>query len=244
MIVSNYWIVKHDAASIEEHPGWIWREVRSENSNHPPNYLKVEKGDYFALISYPYRKEDENIHQVYGIYRVSRPVRFVRSQSAFVIEGKLLRGLKEKWVTVPNITKYYKHKFYGMAVLPAKSEEAFLEIQEMFENYSRKDVDYKPFEREPKNEQEVVALFTMNLERFRYKRFEKLQTKFPDARLVKHDGRVDLVEFEYYASGYDHPATYKGKNVKCVCWVDDREDSERRIDRPHVVEMRDRLAYS
>jgi len=248
-LVRNYWIAKHDRGSIEDRPGWIWRSKRSGNARLPPNFGQIKKDDYFALISYPYYEDDKPIHQVYGIYRVTSEWEFVQKASpssdyeypgAFVIRGKLLKGLQERFVTVPNIASYYRKEYTGKAVIGARSEKIFFDLLNIFKKYSSRNIDFFPLIGEPTSEQGVVALFAKNLRKLGYKRIESIGTRFPDACVINAEGKPEYVEFEYYASNYDHELRYEEKPVTCVCWIDDRPKT-RAKKLPKVIEMREKL---
>lgn len=108
----------------------------------------MKRGDQFALVASPYSKgETVRVHQAYGIYRVVKEHEFVPDASpnrtylypgAFVIRGKLLGGLTERWVTVPNISSYYAKEYTGKGVVRAKSEERFNALKLLFARESRR----------------------------------------------------------------------------------------------------------
>lgn len=243
---NNYWIVKHDQASIEDRPGWIWRSVPSQKHRLPPHYKQISRGDLFALVSFP-SGGAAGVHQMYGAYEVEKEFEYLPNvvltsdyeyPNAFVIKGKLLPGLRQRWVTIPNLMSYCRKEYTGKSITMARSAARFNDLLQVFKKYSSLDIDFSPLRREPATEQEVVALFCQKLVKLGYSAITRLQTRFPDATVITPSGKKQYIEIEYYATGYDHPLEYKQEPVYCVCWIDDRSEKQKRRNEPYVVELR------
>ena len=248
-MTKNYWIVIQERSAVEEHPGWIFKTVESRETRTPPNYDQIEKGDQFVLASNPNVEGDSYCQQVFGVYEVERKKEYVENfpgnvgykyPNAYIIEGRLLPGLREKWVTVPNLF-LRSSGINQWQVRRAKSERDFDEVARQFKAFSLMPIDYRPLEGEPRNEQELVILFSSRLSRLGFERIITAQQAFPDATVSTKRGEKLHIEFKYWASDYNYPTNYRGNPVICLCWIDDREPSKEKQG-PEVIELRSVLA--
>lgn len=242
----RYWLVKHDKESIKTRPGWIWREVEG-CSRVPQNYRRVKKEDKFILYAHETSgdMDSERCYEIYGFYEVTRELKeeSLKQGCHWTITGRPLPKHKQGWVQIPHPTQFFeKKKFNQQSLIELKRAEfeRFLREHEKF--VGRK--TWAIFDREPKNEQEVVALFVSVMHKCGYKRFEKLGTRTPDAILVRNDGRKDKIEFEYRSSGLALHKIEQLRGVKCICWINDLDRNHKYSKGREILPLREKLFRS
>jgi hypothetical protein len=232
----QYWLVKHDKFSIEDRPGWIWRTTNSKN---PPNYQRVKSGDKFILYAHQTSEDEDSepCYEVYGFYKVLLPVKYNKRRGCWEIKGK--RISKEGWVRIPNPSRFYQtNKFNQQSVIRLNGVEfrKFLKYHEKF-----LDATWGIFNREPENEQEVIALFTNFIGKLGYKGYEKLGTRTPDAIIIRKNGRRERVEFEYTSQGLKLHTLKELKGVKCICWIDDLPPASKYRKSRMILSLKEKL---
>lgn len=272
---TNYFVVKHDLASLQLFPGRIWNSDKSKPSAPPPRGFKqVLKGD--CWIAFAYTKGDAKekaVSEVTGFYEcVSRQPSYEKlparvsakagAKCAWVLEGKVHCRKLEDPVGIPSLGYFLgKGVFHRRTVLRI-SKKQFLAIKRYVLAHRFKDDEIPGLGRQPRNEQEVLAIVAAAPERFGIEAFVRVQTRFPDMT-VKLKRKADAVhlELELHASSFlnhDHArqirngrfsGSRKSPGDKCpvgvLCWIDDdRGDEVSRHVQGRVFELRDLLIHN
>ena len=238
----DYWWAVHDKFSIQQHPGWIWN-----TGKRMPQYFgrnQIKEGSVFVLAAnrdYDW-EGPSGVLSIYGMYEVTepsdglqgwvpvirRPEEPITETKAWVIKGKRVKNIDERWRVVPKL------KSLGVS-LPVRNRTInplTIEQYQAVKQYllQRKAPHLGIMDKEPEYEQEVIAVFARNMEKVGYKKVVHLSTQFPDAILLNLNGKEEEVEFELYASGlqeHEKKQPKKWKQVTYICWENDLRGQER-----------------
>lgn len=269
---TNYFVVKHDLASLQLFPGRIWNSDRSKPTAPPPRgFRQVEKGDRW--IAFAYTKGDAKekpVSEVTGFYEcVSRqpsyknlPARVSAasgSKMAWVLDGEVHGRELPDPVAIPSLGYFLGEGVFHRKTVLRISKEQFLAIKRYVLAHRFKADGIPGLHRQPRNEQEVLAIVSAAPERFGIEEIIRVQTRFPDMT-VKLKGKADPVhlELELHASSFlNHEHAKQVRNgrffgsrkspgdkrpVGVLCWIDDARESEvTRHVQGRVFELRDLL---
>ena len=272
---TNYFVVKHDLASLQLFPGRIWNSDRSKPSAPPPRGFKqVLKGDRW--IAFAYIKSDAKekaVSEVTGFYEcVSRQPSYEKlptrvsaeagSKRAWVLSGKTHGRELPDPVAIPSLGYFLGKGVFHQKTVLRITKKQFLAIKRYVLAHRFKDDEIPGLGRQPRNEQEVLAIVAAYPERFGIEEMVSVQTRFPDMT-VKLKGKADVVhlELELHASSFiDHDHAKLVRNGRfagskespgdkrpdgVLCRIDDaRENEVRRHVQGRVFELRDLLIHN
>jgi hypothetical protein len=247
----NYYIVKHGLDAFQVMPNFIWR---TGERREPRPFKRVQKGDRWIAFAFTTSDLRERpLSQISGFYECTRPARYgplpqraAQSpggyKNAWMIEGRPWGKQPVQPVGVPPIdellqlfNKDRKH-FKAQMLVPIKDgEQAFERIRDCTLARELNPDDIPLLGREPRNEQEVLAVILACHQRLGIQKILRVRTRFPDL-LVKLKGRKDSVhlEVETYSKSFlqhGHGAQVcnrrfrtsedaEKKPVGVLCWID------------------------
>jgi hypothetical protein len=247
----KYFVAKHDIASFLAWPGVLWRTGEPE---FPRGLKKMHVGDQWVEFAYI---NDENARdrtqQIVGFYectslpkkRVKIPARprslFPASKWAWAIKGRAIGWQPDFPVTVPSINQILGKVKFGRQTLTPVSKDEFRSIRRMVQDLKLDPKRIPLLNRDPRNEQEVVAILLAAHEQLGIEKVDRIRSRFPDLR-VKIAGKRGLVhlEVETYSSSFilhRHHKQVRGASLKAddeseklsvavVCWHDDDKKKE------------------
>lgn len=244
----KYWIVKHGYDALQALPNAIWRTGDSEE---PAVFRRVKKGDRWIGFAYTTTDARERpLSLVTGFYECVRESEYraiperARKLTPRLKNAWMIQGTETGWqagmpVGVPSIEDMLGHPIFRQSTLTAISRDEFLRIRA---EVKRRRLDPKKIpllRREPRNEQEVVAVVAAGHKQLGIEKFIRIRSGFPDM-LVKLRGKSEPVhlELEVYSNSFlshGHPAQIKTqdcyseevngvvdkKPVAVLCWIDD-----------------------
>lgn len=244
----RYWIVKHGYDALQALPNVIWRTGSPEE---PSVFRRVKKGDRWIGFAYTTTDAKERpLSLVTGFYECVRESKYrtipqrARGLTPRLKKAWMIQGSENGWqagmpVGVPSIEDMLGHPIFRQSTLTAISRDEFLRIRA---EVKRRRLDPKKIPllgREPRNEQEVVAVVVAGHKQLGIEKFIRIRSGFPDM-LVKLRGKAEPVhlELEVYSSSFlshRHPTQIKvhdyysedvngvpdKKSVAVLCWIDD-----------------------
>ena len=251
----KYWIVKHGLDAFQGLPHRIWRTGQREE---PSAFKKVKKGDRW--ISFAYTSSDSRERSLSLVTGFSEciaesdyepiPVRIRRrsdgrQKNAWFIKGRFFGRQPRHPVGVPAIEELLGRSYYRQTTLVNITHEEFGKIQREVREREFDPALIPALGREPRNEQEVVAIMAAAQNQLGIEKFIRIRTAFPDV-LVKLKGKAEPVhlELELYSKSYlahghgkqmtslDHYSELiDGQTMKhpvaILCWIHDAD--ERRL---------------
>jgi hypothetical protein len=241
----KYYFVKHGLDAFQAMPNVIWRT----GERHEPNAFKrIQIGDRWIAFAYTTSDlREKPLSQISGFYECTRTARYGRLpykaarlpgryKNAWMIVGKEWGKQPVQPVGVPPIdellgTTHYK----GQTLVPiTEGEAAFEGIRNRTLARALNPNDIPLLGREPRNEQEVLAVVLASREKLGIEKVLRVRTRFPDL-LVKLDGKKDPVhlELETYSKSFlqhGHGAQVckrifrtsdvaEKKPVGLLCWI-------------------------
>ena len=244
----KYWIVKHGLDSLQALPRYIWR---TGEKKEPRSFRSVRLGDRWIGFAYTSSDSRERpLSHVTGFYEcirksVYRPIpakgRELEGSGthAWMIEGSSIDKKFDHPVGVPPLEKLLDRKYYRQSSLIPISAEKFARIKKYARDHRLNPAKIPALGREPRYEQEMLAIIGQAYASLGIERILRVQTVFPDM-LVKLKGRQEPVhlELEVYSKSYlnhGHSAHVDRKGrfkavidgveqnyaVGVLCWIDD-----------------------
>lgn len=236
----NYFIVKHDLASFQVLPGFIWNS-HEKPSDPPVGFRQILKGDRWIAFAYTTSGAHERaVSLVTGYYQAIRRMRFGRltakahvqcgrKKRAWLIKGKPFGQPLPDPVVIPPISSFLGKKLFEQQTIIRISKAEFDAIRKYTQTHRFDPKRIPCLGREPQCEQEVVAMIASAYKQFGIEKILRIQTFFPDM-LVKIKGKADPVhlELELYSSSFNHSDRVYAKRfigdrkpVGVLCWIDD-----------------------
>jgi hypothetical protein len=248
----RYFIVKHGLEDFEMMPNYIWRTHEREQ---PSTYTRVKQGDRWIAFAYNESDtEDRPLRLITGFFECVRELKWERlpakvakayqCENAWTVKGLTHGKQPKRPVAVPPIDELLtdsrggetdRHHFKGQVLVPIDKND-FEYIKEFVLSHQMDPRAIKPLNREPRNEQEVLAVVLASYQQLGIERILRIRTGFPDL-LVKLQGRSKPVhiELETYSSsfflhGHDKQVCdriFKSDDdeeklpVVVLCWIDD-----------------------
>ena len=233
----NYFIVKHNLRAFEALPNFIWHTDVPKN-RLARGYGQVKEGDRW--IGFAYTDSDRRERRtslVTGFFECTKEARYgdvprrAGESRAWMIEGRSFgRPLRDAVVILP-IGSFLNKRMYDQNAITRISKKIAC------------------LGREPRSEQEVLAVVASGHRKIGIEKIVRIRTAFPDM-LVKIKGKAEEVhlELEMYSSGFMAHGHYKQvdkkgrfseetgekddkRPVAVLCWVDD--DKHRTL-KPYV----------
>lgn len=232
----KHYIVKHDLMSLLQLPNFIWRSDMTPDTI-PRGFKQVKLGDRW--IGFAYTSSDlreKPLSQVTGFFECVTEACYRKvprqKENAWMIEGKEHGEQPHQPIGIPPIDTVLGRKTFNRATLiPITSDE--YEYVRKYSIARELNPECIPLlQREPKYEQELVAIVANGHKRFGIEKIIKVGTAFPDL-LVKIEGCPEEVhlELEILSSGFflhEHEKQVRkgkflgdGKPVAVLCWIDD-----------------------
>lgn len=267
----NYYIVRHDLASFQALPGFIWNSGNSK-SDRPVGFRTVEKGDRWISFAYTTSGAQEKaVSLVTGFYQCTQEYRYGKlppkalaiaegKKGAWLIKGESLHAPLADPVVIPPLSSFLEKKLFSRRTITRISKQQFEEIRAYTRDHRFSSERIPCLKREPRNEQEVLAIIASDPMRFGISKIVRIQTRFPDMQ-VKFKGKAEEVhlELELYSSSFlnhGHETQVRdyrfkgnskskgdGKPVGVLCWIDDDKDGAVKRHVHGIYELRDLLKH-
>jgi hypothetical protein len=208
----KYFIVKHGLDSLQALPNFIWRTGETQE---PKSFRRVKKGDRWIGFAFTNCDRQEwPLSQVTGFYECTRESGYRPlprhawpcsggAKHAWMVEGKPSGKQPRQPVGVPPIDDLLKRAtFKGQTLVPVNRDEFEL-IRDYTLAHELDPADIPLLGREPRNEQEVLAIIIFYHQSLGIEKILRVRTAFPDL-LVKLKGRAEPVhlELETYSKGF------------------------------------------
>jgi hypothetical protein len=246
----KYFFVKHGLDALQVMPRFIWRTGQKEE---PPAFKRVKKGDRWIGFAYTTSDLRERpLSQVTGFFECTRESRFGQlprkaqspgCKNAWMIEGKLYGKQPGQPVGVPPIDELMGKKHFTIQTLvPIKDEKKFEWVRRYTLKHELNPRDIPFLGREPRNEQEVLAVIICCHQKLGIEKILRVRTAFPDL-FVKLKGRTEPVhlEVETYSKSFllhghaehVHNRQFKTddkaekKPVGVLCWINNAKTDKK-----------------
>jgi len=256
----NYFIVKHDLLSFQVLPGYVWNSY--EPPRHPPiGFRQILKGDRWIAFAYTTSGARERaVSLVTGYYQAAREMKYGRLTAkahaqcgrkkwAWLIKGESIGQPLPEPVVIPPISSFLDKKMFHRRTVIRISKKVFNSIRKYTQTHRFDPKKIPCLGREPRCEQEVVAVIANGHRQLGIEKILRIQTRFPDM-LVKVRGKAEPVhlELELYSSSFDSHGhskqiwarQFKGdrKSVGVLCWIDDDREGivKRRVHRVYELQ--------
>lgn len=244
----KYFIVKHGLDAFEALPNFIWNGIDPERM--PKDFGRIKKGDRWIGFAYTTSDARERpLSLITGFFECTREARFGKIPSkalpvsggatrCWLIEGKPCGRQPDQPVGVPPIDDLLNRRTFAQTTLVTVTDKEFKDIRDYTLSHEFNPVKIPFLGREPKCEQEVVAVVVSGHKELGIERIVRVQTHFPDM-LVKIKGKAEEVhlELELYSKSFlthgharqvDNKGRFPrktGKNadkkpVAILCWID------------------------
>ena len=244
----QYWIVKHGYDALTVFPNYIWR---TGEAKEPESFRRVRKGDRWIGFAYTTSDARERpLSAITGFYECvnesrmqnipwGRRGRIGPHRKAWMIKGRALGWQPRTPVGVPSIDDLLERTTFKQTTFIKVSRQEFAKIRA---EVKRRELDPHKIPllgREPRYEQEVLAVVARGHEQIGIEKILRVRTAFPDL-LVKLRGKAEPVhlELEVYSRSFlthGHAKEVKTRNVyrelvekkweerplAVLCWIDD-----------------------
>jgi hypothetical protein len=251
----KFYIVKHGLDSFEALPNNVWRTGRGPE-DIPSKFNSIKVGDRWVAFAYTTSDHRErSLSLVTGFFECIKeriytdippkalPISCGETK-AWIIEGKQY-GQHIQWpVGVPPIDEMLGRKHFKSQAIVSITEPDFKSIYDYVINHEFNTEMIPLLARQPKNEQEVLAIVVAGREKLGIEEIVQIQSGFPDL-LVKIKGHTEYVylELEVYSRNFIQHGhveqvrkrQFKGKPVAILCWVDNDLKVEKYVHRVFEV---------
>ena len=250
----SYFIVKHPLDALEALPNFIWVSNAPKRAI-PRGFRHIEKGDRWIGFAHTTSDARERpLSLITGFSECTRKARFGKipgkalsscimgETEAWLIEGKACGRQPDRPVGVPPIDDLLKRRAFNRTMLVPITAKEFANVRDYTLSHEF-DPGKIPFlGREPKCEQEVLAVVVSGHKELGIERIVRVQTHFPDL-LVKIKGKAEEVHLElelysksFLAHGHAQQVDKKGrflgktggkadkKPVAVLCWIDNAKN--------------------
>jgi len=258
----KHFIIKHGLDAFQLLPNYIWRTGRGENEV-PHRFKEVHLCDRWIGFAYTTSDNRErSLSLVTGFFECVAEARYdypplasdlpasEEKRRAWLIEGKQFGEQPNEPVGVPPIDSLLnRNSFKQSAIVPITGDE-FDRIQQYTLSHQLNTKNIPLLGREPKNEQEVLAMVIHAHKQFGIDTIIRVHKAFPDL-LVQFEGHSEEVhlELEVYSDGFflhthdkqvkDGRFTGDGKPVAVLCWIDNKKTGDKDVTKcvHHVYEL-------
>jgi hypothetical protein len=245
----NHYIVKHGLDAFETLPNYIWRTEPESEEIPPVGFRRVREGDRW--IAYAYTTSDNRerpLSLVAGFYECVEKCRFGKLPrrahdygTGWMIRGKIVGRKLDDPVVIPPLERFLKKRMFHGRTITSIPKHVFETIKTYAQKHRLARHDIPGLGREPRNEQEVLAVVAASQKKIGIERVLEVRRAFPDM-LVKLKGKaapiyleLELRSSSFIAHGHkkevyrrrfkeddSHPA----KPVGVLCWHNDDERHE------------------
>jgi hypothetical protein len=259
----KYYFVKHGLDAFQALPNFIWNSGASR-SHHPRGFRQIKEGDRWIGFAHTSSDDRERpLSLVTGFFECVKTARYLKipakalaaaqyAGSAWFIEGRPIGRQPEQPVGVPSISKLLNRQTFNQTTFVPISAKEFAYVREYVQRHRFDPATIPLLEREPRYEQEVLAVVACGHKQLGIEKIVQARTAFPDL-LVKLEGKRDAVylELETYSSSFlahrHHDQLSKRglfpknpgraadkKPVAVLCWIDDNQGPRKARKRPRV----------
>ncbi len=245
----KYFFVKHGLDAFQVMPNFIWR---TGERKEPSAFRRVKKGDRWIGFAYTTSDLRERpVSQITGFFECIREARFEDlpkkarepgCKMAWMIEGSPFGKQPRQPVGVPPIDELLERKtFKGQTLVPILDAKEFERIRDHTLQHELDPNDIPFLAREPRNEQEVLAVVLCCHKQLGIEKILRIRTAFPDL-LVKLKGKSESVhlELETYSKsfllhGHEQQVCNRQfktdqademKPVGILCWIDNAKSNQ------------------
>lgn len=245
--IPRYYIVKHGLDALQALPNYIWR---TGERILPRSLGALRPGDKW--VGFAYTSDDSRerpLSLVTGFYECIRKARYgrvpkrglelmSRGSNAWLVEGRPNGWQPSSPVGVPPISDLIGRPYFRQTTLVEISKQEYDSIRAYVRKNELAPGKIPLFGREPRYEQEVVALVACAHRQLGIDKILRIRTRFPDM-LVKLRRRAEPVhlELEVYSDSFlshahgdnlDPLGRFKeqldGKDTRypvlLLCWID------------------------
>jgi hypothetical protein len=237
-------IVKHGLDAFTALPDFIWQT--GVGPRHIPHrYNQIKRGDRWIGFAYTTSDNRErSLSLVTGFYECAReatyrtiPPRGCKvsngKRKAWMIEGRAFGEQPRQPVGVLPINDLLNHRVWNNQGIIPISQSDFDNIKEYSLGHELNPDKIPLLKREPRCEQELLAMIVSAHKKLGIQSFNRIQTAFPDL-LAKIKGKKEEVHLEievysdgFFAHGHDKQVRnrrYKdGRPVAVLCWIDNNK---------------------
>ena len=251
MSTRKYWIVKHGFDALQALPHCIWR---TGETDEPAVFRRVKKGDQWIGFAYTASDARERaLSLVTGFSECTRESAYEpipervrkkicgRHKKAWFIKGEP-SGWQPQWpVGVPAIEDLIERNYFRQTTLVEVTKEEFDDVRSKVREREFDPKHIPAMGREPRNEQEVLAVIVAAQAQLGIEQIIRVRTGFPDM-MVKLKGKAGPVHLElelysksYLAHGHGSQVSQRdyfseeiaGRIEKrpfgILCWIDDAD---------------------
>lgn len=249
----HYWIVKHGLDALTSLPNFIWR---TGERKEPRTLLRVRRGDRWIGFAYTSSDARERpVSQVTGFRECIRESCYRdippkgRALDSYYKKAWMIEGRRQGWqprtaVGVPPLEGLLGRRIFRQATLIPISKAEYDSIRREVRERELDPKRIPVFGREPRYEQEVIAIIACGHRQLGIEKILRLRTAFPDMT-VKLRGRANPVHLEvevysksFLTHGHARGVDAKGhfeeiregksdkKPVGLLCWVNDENPRE------------------
>lgn len=233
----QYFIVKHDLASLIQLPNFIWKSEGVSPDVVPHGYNGVKLGDRWFSFAYTSGDQDaQPLSHVTGFYECVAPARYRKiprdSGKAWMIEGKECGEQPRIPVGIPPIDVVLGRRTYRSKTLFPITEDEYERIQKVTLARELDPASIPLLQREPRCEQELLVVAAYAYKKLGIREIIRVHKSFPDM-LVRIEGHSEEVylELEMYSRhfilhGHDKQVRNgqfigDGRPVTVLCWIHD-----------------------
>lgn len=245
----KYWIVKHGLDALQALPHCIWRTGEAEE---PAVFRRVKEGDRWIGFAYTSSDGRERaLSLITGFWECAQESAYEpipertrkkicgHQKKAWFIKGEPMGWQPKRPVGVPAIDVLLERKYYRQSTLVEVSAKEFEKIRRIVKSREFDPRRIPALGREPRNEQEVLAVIIAAREQLGIEKIIRVRTGFPDMK-VKLRGKAEPVHLElelysksYLAHGHGQQVTepdhyieeFEDRTEKrplaVLCWIND-----------------------
>ncbi len=259
----RYFFVKHGLDALQLMPNSIWND---QEKDEPRGFKGVKKGARWIGFAYTTSDSRERpLSQITGFYECTRESRFgdlprkvsevSGSKKAWMIDGKPYGRQPRQPVGVPSIEDedlLNRPTFKQSTFVKINNEDEFERIRKYTLEHELDPDDIPFLGREPRNEQEVLAVVLCCHRKLGIEKILRVQTAFPDL-LVNLKGTAEPVhlELETYSKSFllhGHDGQVQDRRFKTdekaeklpvavLCWIDNEKSPRLKKCVHHVYEL-------
>lgn len=212
----NYFIVRHDLASFQALPGYIWNSGEAPPPSTPPKgFRQVMKGDRWISFAYTTSGDREkSVSLVTGFYTCTREYRYGKlppkplaiaegKKGAWMIKGENHGAALPEPVVIPPLSWFLGTKLFNRVTITRITKNQYEKIRRYTIDHRFSPEKIPGLGRDPRNEQEVLTVIASSPKQLGIDKIITVQTRFPDM-LVKLKGKTEEVhlELELYSSSF------------------------------------------
>jgi hypothetical protein len=258
MTERKHFIVKHGLDAFTALPNFVW-QTGIDPKHVPHRYNQIKLGNRWVGFAYTTSDNQErSLSLVTGFYECTDEAihRAIPAsgcevsdgeRKAWMIEGKAFGRQPRQPVGVLPINDLLGRQVWNNQGIIPISQDDFERIKEYALGHELNADRIPLLRREPRCEQELLAIVVSAHKKLGIKKIVRIQTAFPDMRaeIEEKSGEVHL-ELEVYSSGFFahghdkqvHNRRYKkdGRPVAILCWIDNDKSVRKHVHRVYELQ--------